>query len=80
MAKQAHRPSKGGNQAAKKPVSNSAERDVVHTSVYLPRPVYEGLREAAFRERRKIHEIMLEGIAMALRKRQPRAKNNASET
>jgi hypothetical protein len=35
----------------------------------LPEALYEGLREAAFRERRKIHDIVLEGIEMALRKR-----------
>jgi hypothetical protein len=37
--------------------------------VYLPEALYEALREAAFRERRKIHDIVLEGIEMALRKR-----------
>jgi hypothetical protein len=31
--------------------------------------MYEGLREAAFKERRKIHDIVLEGIELALRKR-----------
>jgi hypothetical protein len=31
--------------------------------------MYEGLREAAFKERRKIHDIVLEGIGAALRKR-----------
>jgi hypothetical protein len=41
----------------------------VHTSLYLPEALYEGLREAAFRERRKINEIVVEGIEMALRKR-----------
>jgi hypothetical protein len=35
----------------------------------LPEALYEGLREAAFRERRKINEIVVEGIEMALRKR-----------
>jgi hypothetical protein len=35
----------------------------------LPEALYEALREAAFRERCKIHEIVLEGIEMALRKR-----------
>jgi hypothetical protein len=39
---------------------------IVHTSVYLPEALYEGLREAAFKERRKIHNIVLEGIEMAL--------------
>jgi hypothetical protein len=41
----------------------------VHSSVYLPEPVYEALREAAFKERCKIHDLMLEGIAAALKKR-----------
>ena len=42
---------------------------IVHTSVYLPEAVYEALRVAAFKERRKIHDIVLEGIDLALRKR-----------
>jgi len=35
----------------------------------LPEAVYEALREAAFEERVKIHDIVLEGVALALRKR-----------
>jgi len=58
-------------------VSNAAARSgarpprpgIVHTSVYLPEAVYEALRVAAFKERRKIHDLMLEGIDLALRKR-----------
>jgi hypothetical protein len=42
---------------------------IIHTSLYLPEGLYEGLREAAFRERCKIHDIVLEGIELALRKR-----------
>ena len=38
----------------------------MHSSVYLPEAVYEALREAAFRERCKIHDIVLEGIRLAL--------------
>jgi hypothetical protein len=34
-----------------------------------PAAAAEGLREAAFRERRKIHDIVLEGIRLALGKR-----------
>ena len=41
----------------------------MHTSLYLPEAIYEGLREAAFKERVKIHDIVLEGIELALRKR-----------
>jgi hypothetical protein len=31
--------------------------------------LHEGLREAAFKERRKIHDIVIEGVEMALWKR-----------
>jgi hypothetical protein len=43
--------------------------DIVHSSLYLPEPVYEALRETAFKERCKIHDLVLEGIGLALRKR-----------
>jgi hypothetical protein len=43
--------------------------DVVHSSLYLPEPVYEALRETAFKERCKIHDLVTEGIGLALRKR-----------
>jgi hypothetical protein len=43
--------------------------DVVHSSVYLPEGVHEALREAAFKERCKIHDIIMQGVEMALRKR-----------
>jgi hypothetical protein len=42
---------------------------VVHSSLYLPEPVYEALRKTAFHERCKIHDVVLEGIGLALRKR-----------
>jgi hypothetical protein len=42
---------------------------IVHSSLYLPEALYEALRVAAFRERCKIHDIVLEGIELALRKR-----------
>jgi hypothetical protein len=42
---------------------------IVHSSVYLPTVIHEALREVAYRERLKIHDIILEGIEMALRKR-----------
>ena len=37
--------------------------------MYLPEPVYEALRTIAFEERLKIHDVVLEGIDMALRRR-----------
>ena len=40
----------------------------VHSSLYLPEPVYEALRKIAFEERLKIHDVVLEGIDLALRR------------
>jgi hypothetical protein len=42
---------------------------IVHSSLYLPEPVYEALRKVAFDERLKIHDLVLEGIDAALRRR-----------
>jgi hypothetical protein len=38
------------------------------TSVYLPAAAYEALREAAFNERCKIHDLLMEGVEQALKK------------
>jgi hypothetical protein len=49
---------------------------IVHSSLYLPEPVYEALRKIAFDERVKIHDVVLEGIDLALRRRgYPSVKN-----
>jgi len=42
---------------------------VVHSSLYLPEAVYEALRESTFKERCKIHDLVMQGIGMALKKR-----------
>jgi hypothetical protein len=42
---------------------------VQHTSVYIPRPAYERLREIAFVERRKIHDLVMEGLDAVIAKR-----------
>jgi hypothetical protein len=52
-----------------KPAGRQARPGIVHSSLYLPTEMHEALREAAFHERVKIHDIVLEGIEMALRKR-----------
>ena len=54
--------------AAREP-AGAPRPDVVHSSLYLPEPVYEALREIAFKERCKIHGLVIEGIGLALRKR-----------
>ena len=54
------------SRAARAPAKPQADRggQAYHTSLYLPEAAYDGLRE-----RRKIHDIVLEGIELALRKR-----------
>jgi hypothetical protein len=44
-------------------------RAIVHSSLYLPEPVYEALRKIAFEERAKIHDLVMEGIDTVLRRR-----------
>ena len=51
------------------PTGRRPRSDIIQTSLYLPESVYEALREAAFHERRKIHDIVMEGIRAALKKR-----------
>jgi hypothetical protein len=58
--------------ASARPPGRPSRPGLIHTSIYLPEALYEALREAAFRERCKIHDIVLEGIEMALRKRDRR--------
>jgi hypothetical protein len=51
-------------------VRKQTERpSIVHSSRYLPEPVCEALRRIAFEERLKIHDVVLEGIDAALRRR-----------
>jgi hypothetical protein len=68
MPKRSRTPPRAAS-APGKPGSRQGRPGIIHTSVYLPEALYEGLREAAFRERCKIHDIVLEGIRLALGKR-----------
>jgi hypothetical protein len=43
----------------------------------LPEAAYEALREVAFDERRKIHDLLMEGVELALKKRGLAAVPNA---
>jgi hypothetical protein len=66
------KPIRGGlkrPKAQEAPPGRRPRPDIVHSSVYLPEAVYEALREAAFKERVKIHDIVLEGIGAALKRR-----------
>ena len=68
MPKRSRTPPRAASGPAK-PGSRQGRPGIIRTSLYLPEALYEALREAAFRERRKINEIALEGIELALRKR-----------
>jgi hypothetical protein len=61
-------PAKGGSAPAK-PAGRWSRPDIKHTSVYLPEAAYEALRQVAFDERRKIHDLLIEGVELALKKR-----------
>ena len=76
MAKRGRAPSPTSNSAAK-PQGRQPRPGIVHSSVYLPVAIHEALREVAFRERLKIHDIILEGIEMALRNRDRRKRPRA---
>lgn len=45
------------------------EKIVVKTSTYLPIEVHEVLREIAFYERTKVHDLIMEGIDYVLKTR-----------
>lgn len=54
---------------ATKPAGRRPRPDIVHSSVYLPQMVHEALRQIAFKERSKIHDVIMEGIGLVLSKR-----------
>jgi len=68
MAKRRRSPASGGSAPAK-PTDRWPRSDIKHTSVYLPEAAYEALRQVAFDERRKIHDLLMEGVELALKKR-----------
>ena len=68
MAKRRRSPARRGSAAAK-PAGRWPRADIKHTSVYLPEAAYEALRQVAFDERRKIHDLLMEGVELALKKR-----------
>jgi hypothetical protein len=67
MAKRGRSPANRGSAPAK-PAGRWPRSDIKHTSVYLPEAAYEALRQVAF-ERRKIHDLLMEGVELALKKR-----------
>lgn len=58
--------------AAPRPAAKRARpsRDVQHTSIYIPLPAYNRLREIAFVEHpTKIHDLIMEGIDRVIKSR-----------
>lgn len=46
-----------------------SESEMFRTSLYLSRAVHDVLREIAFHERKKVHELFVEGLDAVLEKR-----------
>jgi hypothetical protein len=68
MAKRRRSLASGGSTPAK-PAGRWTRPDIKHASVYLPEAAYEALRQVAFDERCKIHDLLIEGVELALKKR-----------
>ena len=41
---------------------------IVHTSIYVPKPAYQKLREIAFTQECKVHDVIMEGIDAVLQR------------
>jgi hypothetical protein len=68
MANRRKMPATSSGEAGK-PASRQPRPGIIHTSIYLPVAAHEALREAAFKERLRIHDIIMQGRAQgALRK------------
>jgi hypothetical protein len=51
------------------PTTRKARKDVQHTSVYIPMAAYDRLREIAFTERKKVHDLIMEGLDKVIKSR-----------
>jgi hypothetical protein len=56
-------------EAVAPPTPPKPKRDVQHTSIYVPRAAFERLREIAFSERVKIHDLIMEGVDRVIENR-----------
>ena len=54
--------------AATKSAGRKATPDIVHTSVYLPKPAHRKLKEIAFHTDKKVHDLIMEGIDEVLKR------------
>ena len=56
--------------AERSPTSGGSRRPgLKQQTAYLPEPVYEQLRALAFEERRKMHDLLMEGLDMVFKQR-----------
>jgi hypothetical protein len=62
-------PEPAAEPAAAPPRPPKPKRDVQHTSIYIPRASFERLREVAFHERKKVHDLIMEGIDRVIENR-----------
>jgi hypothetical protein len=67
----ARRPRTPANRSGAPVASRTAVETLptVHTSLYLPAPVHDAMRKIAYDERIKIHDLVIEGIDAALKRR-----------
>ena len=59
----------GQVEKAVKPAPTKAGNEMFRTGLYLTRAVHDVLREIAFTERKKVHELFVEGIDHVLKSR-----------
>jgi hypothetical protein len=57
-------PQEAAPEAIAKPKPKAAE--VVHTSLYIPRPAYRKLQEIALTQDKRVHDLILDGIDRVL--------------
>ena len=50
-------------------IGMEADPGLKQQTAYLPEPVYEQLRALAFEERRKMHDLLMEGLDMVFKQR-----------
>ena len=50
-------------------LGNGRRPGLKQQTAYLPEPVYEQLRALAFEERRKMHDLLMEGLDMVFKQR-----------
>ena len=66
---QAESTSISNDEAGKAAKPTKSESEMFRTSLYLSRAVHDVLREIAFHERKKVHELFMEGLDAVLERR-----------